>query len=197
MYSPSTERAIQVALEAHAGQTRKGEGDEPYVVHPVHIALMLSREGADDATLQAALLHDVVEDSPNWMLEDLEREFGPRVASIVAELTEDKSKAWEERKRAGIEAVARCSSEAATIKAADKLHNLESMARNLASADDPATFWRPFHGGRDRTLAMSEEMVAALERRVAPALARALRATFDRLLEADRASGEVAVNGPQ
>lgn len=180
------ERAIGVAIAAHEGQTRKGQPDEPYVVHPIHVALMLAAHGEDEATIQAALLHDVVEDSPNWMVEDLEREFGPRVASIVAELTEDKSKSWAERKQAGIDDVAGYSPEAATIKAADKLHNLESMGRALAAAGDADTFWRPFHGGRERTLEMSGRLVEALATRVAPKLGRALRSAYQRLVEADR-----------
>ncbi|MEO0649300.1 MAG: HD domain-containing protein [Planctomycetota bacterium] len=183
-YSPAVERAIRVALAAHEGQTRKGAPDEPYVVHPLQIALLLARLGADDLTLQAAVLHDVIEDSPDWWYEDLAREFGPDVADVVAELTEDKSKTWEERKRAGIEAVPDYSEAAATVKAADKLHNLESMAAALEAAADSATFWKPFHGGRERTLQMSGELVKALAARVAPELGQPLSAAYARLRHA-------------
>lgn len=185
MFTSATERAIQVALAAHDGQTRKGAEDEPYAVHPLHIALLLARLGVDEETVQAALLHDVVEDSPNWMIEDIENEFGARVSSIVAELTEDKSKTWEQRKQAGIEAVAGYSAEAATVKAADKLHNLESMVRVRAEAKDAETFWAAFHGGRERTLEMSGRLVEALRARVSPALGGALSEAYARLVEAD------------
>ncbi|MCA9299190.1 MAG: bifunctional (p)ppGpp synthetase/guanosine-3',5'-bis(diphosphate) 3'-pyrophosphohydrolase, partial [Phycisphaerales bacterium] len=62
MYSPAVERALAVAIEAHARHVRKGNGD-PYAVHPVHMAMLLARLGLDDVTVQAALLHDVAEDS--------------------------------------------------------------------------------------------------------------------------------------
>ena len=179
-----------MALLAHDGQARKGAPDEPYVVHPIQIALLLARQGADEVTLQAALLHDVIEDSPDWWVEDLVREFGTEVAEVVAELTEDKSKTWEERKLAGIEAVPGYSSAAATIKAADKLHNLESMARALEEADDPAAFWAAFHGGRERTLELSRRLVEALAARVGEPLGPALNTAIDRLTRA--ADGQVS-----
>ena len=78
------------ALAAHEGQTRKGSST-PYIVHPLHVATMLARAGADEETIQAGVLHDVVEDCEGWTLERLEDEFGPRVREIVAHLTEDKS----------------------------------------------------------------------------------------------------------
>ena len=173
-----------MALKAHEGQARKGAPDEPYVVHPIQIALFLARLGADDRTVQAALLHDVIEDSPDWWYEDLVRDFGVEVASIVAELTEDKSKTWEERKQAGIDAVPGYSDAAATVKAADKLHNLESMAGALERIADPEAFWKPFHGGRDRTLEMSSRLVDALCSRVASDLGEPLRSAFARLARA-------------
>lgn len=186
MFSPDVERALRVAIEAHAGQGRKGAPDEPYVIHPVHVAMMLARIGADDIVLQAALLHDVIEDCDGYDEARLASDFGPRVAGIVAELTEDKSRPWAERKQAGIDAVARYTTEAALVKAADKLHNLESMARALAVAPELEVFWSPFHGGRERTLEMSGRLVEALSRRVAPKLARALDAAYKRLIEVDR-----------
>ncbi|QDU65841.1 HD domain-containing protein [Engelhardtia mirabilis] len=185
MYSEDVERAIRVALHAHDGQTRKGSAD-PYVVHPIHIALVLTRHGAPDHVVQAGLLHDVVEDCDGWDVERIEAEFGAEVAEIVAELTEDKTRSWEERKRAGIEKVATMSADAATVKAADKLHNLSSMVRDLARSESPDAFWSHFNGGRDRTLSMARELVEALAPRVGEDLARSLRATVDMLASIDR-----------
>ena len=189
MYSEDVERAIRTALEAHAGQTRKGT-DHPYAVHPIHIALLLTRHGAAEHVIQAGLLHDVVEDCDGWDLVRLETEFGTEVTAIVAELTEDKGRTWEERKRAGIDKVATMSPDAATIKAADKLHNLTAMVRDLAAAESAETFWSPFNGGRERTIEMARELIAALAKRVSADLARALEETVDRLeaLDGDRRS---------
>jgi GTP pyrophosphokinase len=82
------ERAYQVAGEAHAGQMRRS--GEPYLVHPVEVVrilLNLLRKAADMAILEAALLHDTVEDSQEVSLGDIEQMFGPEVAALVDGVT--------------------------------------------------------------------------------------------------------------
>lgn len=186
MFSSGVERAIQVSIAAHAGQTRKGSLDTPYVVHPIHVALLLARHGADEETVQAGLLHDVVEDCEGWSLARVAQEFSPRVATIVGDLTEDKSKSWEERKRWAVEHVAHMSAESAAVKAADKLHNLSSLLAELRSNADHAQVWSKFKGGRDRTLQMSGDLVGALHARLDSALSRELLATMQALRAAAR-----------
>jgi guanosine-3',5'-bis(diphosphate) 3'-pyrophosphohydrolase len=78
------ERAFAVAEEAHRGQTRKS--GEPYVLHPVAVATIVARQGLDDVTVAAALLHDAVEDTA-LDLEQLEKEFGSEVMAIVDGVT--------------------------------------------------------------------------------------------------------------
>ena len=78
------ERAYQVALAAHAGQIRKS--GEPYIHHPLSVATIVARQGLDDVTVAAALLHDAVEDT-SISLEDLEQDFGPDVRLIVDGVT--------------------------------------------------------------------------------------------------------------
>jgi len=181
MYSADVERALRAALAAHEGQVRKGLEPAPYVTHPMQIALLLARLGFDDTLIQAGLLHDVVEDCDGWTLARVEQEFGPEVRSIVAELTEDKSKSWEARKRWAVEHTVHMSPAALTVKAADKLHNLQSLVQELRSASDPATVWTKFKGGKERTLAMSSALVEALVPRVDERLGRALRMTMREL----------------
>ncbi len=178
MFGRGIERALRVALSAHDGQFRKGEGQVPYVVHPIHAAFMLARLGADEETIEAAILHDVVEDCEGWTLARIEDEFGAGTASIVADLTEDKSRTWEERKRWAVDHVPHMSPEAAAVKAADKLHNLTSLLADLETAADPADVWKQFRGGRERTLRMAEELVGALAGRADPRLVRALEETL-------------------
>lgn len=184
MFSPDVERALRVAITAHAGQVRKGSEPVSYVSHPFHVALMLARLGYADAVLQAGLLHDVVEDCEGWTIERIEVEFGPSVREIVAQLTEDKSQSWGARKRDGIERVARMSAAALAVKAADKLHNLESLLADLRASADHARVWARYNGGRERTLAMSSELVRALEARADPRIAQPLRKTLDEILAA-------------
>lgn len=178
MFSTDVERALRAAFDAHDGQVRKGVDPVPYVVHPVHVALILARAEADDETLQAAILHDVVEDCAGWTLERVEREFSSRVRRIVEDLTEDKSKSWDERKSWAVEHVPRMLPEAAAVKAADKLHNLSCLLADLAAAERPDEVWSKFKGGRERTLAMATALIDALEERIDPRLGRALRATL-------------------
>lgn len=186
MFHPRLERALRICLDAHAGQTRKGDG-APYAVHPLHVALLLAQWGAAPEVLQAALVHDVVEDSADWSVARLEAELGPRVAAIVAQLSEDKSRPWAERKRSAVEHVPQLSPEAVLVKAADKLHNLRSLAESLRASPDPSAVWARFNGGRDATLRMSEELVDALSRRLEPRLARELREALTNLLRAAQA----------
>ncbi|MDO5701301.1 MAG: bifunctional (p)ppGpp synthetase/guanosine-3',5'-bis(diphosphate) 3'-pyrophosphohydrolase [Bowdeniella nasicola] len=78
------ERAYVVAKRAHEGQTRKS--GEPYITHPVAVALILAELGMTPVTLAAALLHDTVEDTA-YRLTDLTEEFGPDIALLVDGVT--------------------------------------------------------------------------------------------------------------
>jgi GTP diphosphokinase / guanosine-3',5'-bis(diphosphate) 3'-diphosphatase len=73
-------RSALFAIAAHGSDMRKS-GD-PYVIHPIAVATILARIHLDSETIAAALLHDVVEDTP-VTLEDIESRFGPRVAMLV------------------------------------------------------------------------------------------------------------------
>jgi GTP diphosphokinase / guanosine-3',5'-bis(diphosphate) 3'-diphosphatase len=81
---PETTKALELSLEAHKGQTRKS--GEPYIVHPILVAAITAKISNDEMMVQAALLHDVVEDT-SYTIEDLEREFGDDVAHMVEGLT--------------------------------------------------------------------------------------------------------------
>lgn len=181
MYSSGTDRALVVALAAHDGQRRKGLDGHPYVVHPLHVALMLARFDLDDEVIQAGILHDVVEDCDDWTIERVAEAFGARVAGIVDELSEDKSRTWAERKQWAVDHVPEMSVDACDVKGCDKLHNLESLAADLERADDPAQVWAKFSGGPERTLVMSRALVDALSERVQARMAMALREVMVRL----------------
>jgi len=180
MYSGRIEHAIQVALEAHAGQFRKG-ADLPYVSHPLHAALMLARLGATENAIVAAILHDVVEDCDGWTIRRVREEFDEAVAQIVDDLTEDKSLSWKERKRWAVDHVPDMSADALLVKAADKLHNLNSLVAQLEAAQEPEHVWSKFRGGRERTIEMSAQLVEALAPHVDDRMSSALSETLERL----------------
>ncbi|TFV93725.1 bifunctional (p)ppGpp synthetase/guanosine-3',5'-bis(diphosphate) 3'-pyrophosphohydrolase [Algoriphagus kandeliae] len=78
-------KAFNVALEAHKDMRRKS--GEPYIYHPLEVALICVEEiGLGTTSIVSALLHDVVEDT-DWELEDIEREFGQKVMTIIDGLT--------------------------------------------------------------------------------------------------------------
>ena len=70
-------KPLEMAREAHAGQTRNGSGGMPYIDHPVAVAELLAEHGFGDEVLAAALLHDVVEDSET-SVDDMRERFGER-----------------------------------------------------------------------------------------------------------------------
>ena len=81
---PSIQNAIAFATQAHQGQVRKS--GEPYIVHPLLVSCIVTYFGGDEEMVCAALLHDVVEDTP-YTLEEVKRDYGADVASLVDGLT--------------------------------------------------------------------------------------------------------------
>ncbi|KAK2920425.1 guanosine-3',5'-bis(diphosphate) 3'-pyrophosphohydrolase MESH1 [Channa argus] len=121
---------VNFAADKHRNQRRKDPDGTPYINHPIGVARILAHEGGitDINVLQAALLHDTVEDTDTSPAE-LEAKFGPTVARIVQEVTDDKSLAKQERKRQQVEHAPYCSREAKLVKLADKLYNLRDLNR--------------------------------------------------------------------
>ena len=127
--SPELRLATGFAASKHDGQFRKGEGNTPYIHHPVEVAAILAEVGAvtDSDLLQAALLHDTIEDTKTTS-EEVETHFGSRVCSIVLEVSDNKSLQKHERKAAQIEHAPHLSKEAQCLKLADKISNVHDVA---------------------------------------------------------------------
>ena len=121
--------ALHFAAEKHRDQRRKGECASPYINHPIEVAEMLVRIGAvtDVTLLQAAILHDTVEDTETTF-EELEARFGSAVRNLVEEVTDDKALLKEERKRLQVEHAPTLSRGARQIKLADKICNVRDVA---------------------------------------------------------------------
>ncbi len=127
-------KAATVAADAHARQRRKGN-DEPYINHPLRVAHHAERCGLSPPAIAAALLHDVVEDTP-VTFEDLRREFPAEVVHMVHLLT----KWWADDAPAEVKAVEKPKyygtllsekGEAIDVKLLDRADNLVDMARML------------------------------------------------------------------
>ena len=131
-------RALDFAARKHAHQRRKGEDKQPYVNHLADVACLVAvATGGRDATaVVAALLHDTIEDTGTKRSE-LARVFGTRVASLVAEVTDDKRLPKQVRKRLQVEHAKHKSLRAKIIKIADKTSNLRSLVTS------PPVGWSP------------------------------------------------------
>lgn len=123
-------RAFNLALDAHNGIKRKS--GEPYILHPIEVAIIVAREiGLGPTSIAAALLHDVVEDS-DYTLEDIERMFGEKVARIIDGLTK-MSGVFDQNISAQAENFRKLlltisdDLRVILIKIADRLHNMRTM----------------------------------------------------------------------
>jgi guanosine-3',5'-bis(diphosphate) 3'-pyrophosphohydrolase len=132
-------KALAFAAHKHRDQRRKDPAASPYINHPIALADVLVNEGGvtDVEVLSAALLHDTVEDTATT-LEELEENFGPRIARIVAEVTDDQQLSKAERKRLQVEHAAQLSPEAKLVKLADKICNLRDVAERAPASWDLA-----------------------------------------------------------
>jgi guanosine-3',5'-bis(diphosphate) 3'-pyrophosphohydrolase len=120
--------AAAFAAAKHRNQRRKDAEASPYINHPIALAELLAFVGIEDLeVLQAALLHDTVEDT-DTSFQELEERFGKAVADIVQEVTDDKALPKGERKRLQVEHAAQLSREAKLVKLADKICNLRDIA---------------------------------------------------------------------
>ncbi len=124
-------RAFRFAAEAHVEQRRKGERQEPYVNHLAEVADLVAGAtgGRDPDLVVAALLHDTIEDT-SVTRADLEATFGSRVAGIVAEVTDDRTRPKSERKRAQVQHASHISREAQILKLADKTSNIRGILKS-------------------------------------------------------------------
>ncbi len=144
------ESAVEFALLAHHGMTRKG-GTTPYITHPMEVAAIAASMTDDEEVLAAAVLHDVVEDTA-YTIEDIKKRFGERVASLVSSDTEDKMKqlrpedTWLARKTATIEYLKQASREEKIIVLSDKLSNIRSCRKDQLLVGD--RLWERFHEKR-------------------------------------------------
>ena len=141
------DRAIIFAVQAHAGTERRGRG-YPYIVHPLEAVGIVATMTTDQELLAAAALHDTVEDT-NVTVEQIRAEFGERIASLVADESEERTEgvskedSWHDRKQAAIDRLSHASLDAKMVALGDKLSNMRTIAHDYAKIGD--ALWSRFH----------------------------------------------------
>lgn len=125
-------KAFDVAVDAHKDQRRKS--GEAYIFHPIAVAKIVASEiGLDATSIAAALLHDVVEDNPDYTIDDIEQLFGETVARIVdgltkiASLKKDMDVSMQAENFRKMLLTLNDDVRVIIIKIADRLHNMQTM----------------------------------------------------------------------
>ncbi|WGL59230.1 bifunctional (p)ppGpp synthetase/guanosine-3',5'-bis(diphosphate) 3'-pyrophosphohydrolase [Pigmentibacter sp. JX0631] len=151
---PILYKAFQFAHNLHAGQMRKS--GEPYIIHPLAVAEILSEFKMDETSLVAAVLHDVVEDT-HVSVEEVSKEFGEQVAALVEGLTKlakvqfrSSQEKMAENFRKMIVAMSR-DIRVIIVKLADRTHNMRtlralSLEKRQRIAEETLEIYAPLAG---------------------------------------------------
>jgi (p)ppGpp synthase/HD superfamily hydrolase len=158
--------ALRLAFELHRDQRRKGSGI-PYVAHLLAVAALVIEDGGDEDEAIAALLHDAVEDHGDRItLEQIRRDYGDRVADIVAGCTDTpldhdggKKGPWLERKTSYLAHLRGTPATGLRVSLADKLHNARSILADHQRVGDRV--FERFSAKKHNTLWYYRALVAA------------------------------------
>lgn len=156
--TPRLQHAINLASRLHREQTRRDSEKTPYVSHLYSVMLLASEVTDDEDTLIAALMHDSLEDVPDFTEQMLREEFGDEVLDIVSHVTEpylpgeeiSKQMQWLVRKEAYLKNVHEGGMKSAIVCCADKLHNMTSLIDNYKKEGED--FLAHFHGSMKNQL---------------------------------------------
>ena len=144
-------KAYNYAVEHHGDQKRRS--GEPYIIHPLNVAYILAGVGLDEATICAALLHDVVEDTDATDA-DLRREFGDEIADMVAGVTKLETMQFTTVEEQQVEDYRKMflamgkDIRVIILKIADRLHNMRTLKylkrdRQIANAKETMEIYAP------------------------------------------------------
>lgn len=164
-YTPKIQKAIRFATKVHINQKRKGKED-PYIIHPLSVGLILSRAGADEDIVVAGILHDTIEDSDPYgsiTFQTIEKEFGANIARMVNDVTEqDKNLSWAERKKAALEHMKEMEQDSLLLKSADVLHNFSDLLQDIEEKGDVA--YEKFSGSKEEVNKRFQDLLSEFER---------------------------------
>jgi (p)ppGpp synthase/HD superfamily hydrolase len=185
IFTDNVERAINLSAIHHIPHTRIGL-NTPYITHPFAVALIVSNYSHDEDVICAALMHDVIEDAEGYNFDLLEKDFNPRVVTIVRHVTEDKTGSdtidklranWDLRKQKYLDGLRSAPQESLLISAADSLHNLRSLLETHRLHGD--TFWKSFGASLDKKMILYGKIVSLMEKCLYSPLSKELRQTYE------------------
>jgi (p)ppGpp synthase/HD superfamily hydrolase len=172
--------AIEFATSSHGKQVRKGTTD-PYITHPLRVALTLIDLDLRDEVVAAGILHDVLEDAP-VTFEELEKEFGINIARLVQAASEpNKYDFWENRKSHTINFLKTAPQEVLFISCADKLDNIRSIHEDMKKIGDAV--WSRFKRPKENQKWYYEELAKVFKSRIKDEVTTALFNEFIKEVE--------------
>jgi len=150
--------ALKIAWDVHKEQLRKGSRD-PYIIHPIEVAVILYENGADEDILNAALLHDTIEDTKGdkkELINIIKQNFNKRTLDLILAVSEplkisgslsqeEEIKTWKYRKEHTIEFVKNSSRDVKMLICADKLSNIRSTYKEYKKVGKKV--WENFNAG--------------------------------------------------
>lgn len=141
------DKAMHFAIDAHSGFERRGKG-YPYIIHPMEAVAIVATITSDQELLAAAAMHDIIEDT-KYTEEDIRKEFGDRIAKLVAVESDiivkgkNESESWVERKKYAIERLKKLDLDAKIVAIGDKLSNARAMLYDYEAIGEK--LWDKFH----------------------------------------------------
>jgi (p)ppGpp synthase/HD superfamily hydrolase len=146
-YTPRIDTSIRLAARLHREQTRMDKDRSPYISHLVSVAVLLSEHTDDEEIIIAGLMHDSLEDVPEYTYEKLVQDCGKRVALIVKHVTEpldankpkDEQLPWLSRKQTYLKNLEDGGLESALVSLCDKIHNTLSFISDMKAEGEEFT----------------------------------------------------------
>ena len=137
------DKAVAFATQAHSGTERRGKG-YPYIIHCMEAASIVATITNDPEMFAAAILHDTVEDT-SVTIEEIRKEFGDRVADLVAHETAPlpDDAPWHNRKEAQLAQLTQAPYDSKVVALGDKLSNMRALAADYKTLGDQ--LWKRFH----------------------------------------------------
>lgn len=172
IFTSRINEAIKLASHLHRDHVRKDKQLTPYISHLVSVAMLLQTVTDDEDIIIAGLMHDSLEDVPDYSYENLVSDCGNRVADIVKHVTEpldankrdDEQLPWLERKEKYLENLRAGSIESAMVSACDKIHNTESFIQDMLHEKEE--FLERFHSSLRNKLWFHEQVLLIVEEKL-------------------------------